>query len=193
MKLNFIIYNIPSSAHCICLTNDDFANAREREPMFLPQLLKCTGHVSHMTCSAQMMALKDSVIPHSLNWVCKISGVIKYTVLCSAWRTLDFYFDGSYVWRPYWKTLCCSFFHNAVRHLWSVSIVWRSRGIEMMLSSLVVVYVMFMCFHFSLGDNYVLDDKSGLGRTFDGIGGLSGGGVRFWMNASVWVGSDDWS
>ncbi|XP_012692181.2 galactocerebrosidase isoform X1 [Clupea harengus] len=47
----------------------------------------------------------------------------------------------------------------------------------MMLSSLVVVYVMFMCFHFSLGDNYVLDDKSGLGRTFDGIGGLSGGGA----------------
>ncbi|KAG5265338.1 hypothetical protein AALO_G00241180 [Alosa alosa] len=42
-------------------------------------------------------------------------------------------------------------------------------------SSLTLVYVMFMCFYFSRSDDYVLDDK--LGRTFDGIGGLSGGGA----------------
>ena len=28
------------------------------------------------------------------------------------------------------------------------------------------------------GDIYTLDDSPGLGRVFDGIGGLSGGGVR---------------
>lgn len=31
----------------------------------------------------------------------------------------------------------------------------------------------------TIGDNvYVLDDTPGLGRVFDGIGGLSGGGVK---------------
>lgn len=52
-------------------------------------------------------------------------------------------------------------------------------NIRKMPSSLVVVCVVFVCFNLSRGDNYVLDDKSGLGRTFDGIGGLSGGGVSF--------------
>lgn len=34
-----------------------------------------------------------------------------------------------------------------------------------------------LCFDLCIAESYVLDDKVGLGRTFDGIGGLSGGGV----------------
>ena len=36
--------------------------------------------------------------------------------------------------------------------------------------------LVFICLHF--GKAYVVDDSSGLGPKFDGIGGLSGGGVR---------------
>ncbi|NP_001133732.1 galactocerebrosidase precursor [Salmo salar] len=34
-----------------------------------------------------------------------------------------------------------------------------------------------LCFDLCIAESYVLDDKVGLGRTFDGIGGLSGGGA----------------
>ncbi len=34
-----------------------------------------------------------------------------------------------------------------------------------------------LCISICLGEDYDLDDKTGLGRSFDGIGGLSGGGV----------------
>ena len=33
------------------------------------------------------------------------------------------------------------------------------------------------CFFLRFGEAYVVDDSSGLGPKFDGIGGLSGGGV----------------
>ncbi|XP_063080175.1 galactocerebrosidase [Engraulis encrasicolus] len=42
---------------------------------------------------------------------------------------------------------------------------------------LVVIYGLLFLFCLSLCDDYTLDDKPGLGRTFDGIGGLSGGGA----------------
>lgn len=36
-----------------------------------------------------------------------------------------------------------------------------------------------LCFRVCSADNkYFIDDSGGFGRTFDGIGGLSGGGVR---------------
>uniref|UniRef100_A0A673KG89 Galactocerebrosidase n=1 Tax=Sinocyclocheilus rhinocerous TaxID=307959 RepID=A0A673KG89_9TELE len=35
----------------------------------------------------------------------------------------------------------------------------------------------FLCISICLGEDYDLDDKTGLGRSFDGIGGLSGGGA----------------
>ncbi|KAG1972884.1 galactocerebrosidase [Pimephales promelas] len=35
----------------------------------------------------------------------------------------------------------------------------------------------FLCISICLGEDYDLDDKAGLGRSFDGIGGLSGGGA----------------
>ena len=42
-----------------------------------------------------------------------------------------------------------------------------------------VVFVLFLSLFLDLSSsqNYVLNDKDGLGRVFDGIGGLSGGGV----------------
>ncbi|XP_026211449.1 galactosylceramidase b isoform X2 [Anabas testudineus] len=45
--------------------------------------------------------------------------------------------------------------------------------------SRVCVSVLFLALsvHFSSSQTYVLDDKGGLGRLFDGIGGLSGGGA----------------
>lgn len=35
----------------------------------------------------------------------------------------------------------------------------------------------FLYISVCLGEDYDLDDRPGLGRSFDGIGGLSGGGV----------------
>lgn len=35
----------------------------------------------------------------------------------------------------------------------------------------------FLYISVCLGEDYDLDDTTGLGRSFDGIGGLSGGGV----------------
>lgn len=35
----------------------------------------------------------------------------------------------------------------------------------------------FICISVCLGEDYDIDDKTGFGRSFDGIGGLSGGGV----------------
>lgn len=35
------------------------------------------------------------------------------------------------------------------------------------------------CIHLCVAEMYVLDDRFGLGRRFDGIGGLSGGGVSY--------------
>ena len=46
------------------------------------------------------------------------------------------------------------------------------------ITTLFVVFV-------GLGGTYILDDTPGLGRVFDGIGGLSGGGVSFIAKASV--------
>uniref|UniRef100_A0A8K9UWC2 Galactocerebrosidase n=1 Tax=Oncorhynchus mykiss TaxID=8022 RepID=A0A8K9UWC2_ONCMY len=38
-------------------------------------------------------------------------------------------------------------------------------------------FAIALCFDICIAESYVLDDKVGLGRTFDGIGGLSGGGA----------------
>lgn len=43
---------------------------------------------------------------------------------------------------------------------------------------------MFLCLRLSGADDYVLDDNVGLGRRFDGIGGLSGGGVSVALSHS---------
>uniref|UniRef100_A0A8C8HZH2 Galactocerebrosidase n=1 Tax=Oncorhynchus tshawytscha TaxID=74940 RepID=A0A8C8HZH2_ONCTS len=43
--------------------------------------------------------------------------------------------------------------------------------------SFAIALCFSLCFDLSIGESYVLDDKIGLGRTFDGIGGLSGGGA----------------
>lgn len=40
-----------------------------------------------------------------------------------------------------------------------------------------VFFSIFLCISVCFGEDYDLDDKTGLGRSFDGIGGLSGGGV----------------
>ncbi|XP_056090978.1 galactocerebrosidase [Rhinichthys klamathensis goyatoka] len=40
-----------------------------------------------------------------------------------------------------------------------------------------VCFSIFLCISVCLGEDYDLDDKTGLGRSFDGIGGLSGGGA----------------
>ncbi|XDV43033.1 hypothetical protein PO909_011585 [Leuciscus waleckii] len=40
-----------------------------------------------------------------------------------------------------------------------------------------VFFSIFLCISVCLGEDYDLDDKIGLGRSFDGIGGLSGGGA----------------
>lgn len=40
---------------------------------------------------------------------------------------------------------------------------------------LLISFFVFLC---SGDKTYMLDDSAGFGRTFDGIGGLSGGGVR---------------
>uniref|UniRef100_A0A7N6A8D6 Galactocerebrosidase n=1 Tax=Anabas testudineus TaxID=64144 RepID=A0A7N6A8D6_ANATE len=53
--------------------------------------------------------------------------------------------------------------------------------------SRVCVSVLFLALsvHFSSSQTYVLDDKGGLGRLFDGIGGLSGGGVTEFLSLSL--------
>uniref|UniRef100_A0A674F3Z6 Galactocerebrosidase n=1 Tax=Salmo trutta TaxID=8032 RepID=A0A674F3Z6_SALTR len=43
--------------------------------------------------------------------------------------------------------------------------------------SFAVALCFSLCFDLCIAESYVLDDKVGLGRTFDGIGGLSGGGA----------------
>ncbi|XP_020343291.1 galactocerebrosidase isoform X1 [Oncorhynchus kisutch] len=43
--------------------------------------------------------------------------------------------------------------------------------------SFAIALCFSLCFDLSIAESYVLDDKIGLGRTFDGIGGLSGGGA----------------
>lgn len=68
-----------------------------------------------------------------------------------------------------------------------ISVDRHPSGMGKMSSSLVVVYVLLMCFIFCRGDDYALDDKTGLGRTFDGIGGLSGGGVSLLNETSLFL------
>uniref|UniRef100_A0A6Q2YLF7 Galactocerebrosidase n=1 Tax=Esox lucius TaxID=8010 RepID=A0A6Q2YLF7_ESOLU len=46
-----------------------------------------------------------------------------------------------------------------------------------MISKIGVAVAFFMCFDLCISEIYVLDDEVGLGRVFDGIGGLSGGGA----------------
>ncbi|XP_012992911.3 galactocerebrosidase [Esox lucius] len=46
-----------------------------------------------------------------------------------------------------------------------------------MISQIGVAVAFFMCFDLCISEIYVLDDEVGLGRVFDGIGGLSGGGA----------------
>lgn len=41
----------------------------------------------------------------------------------------------------------------------------------------VFIFVLNFSLQFCSFNNYALNDKEGLGRVFDGIGGLSGGGV----------------
>lgn len=41
----------------------------------------------------------------------------------------------------------------------------------------VFIFVLSLSLQFCCSNIYVLNDKEGLGRVFDGIGGLSGGGV----------------
>lgn len=61
----------------------------------------------------------------------------------------------------------------------------HSRGVRkkpwgaMMDFRLLTVNIVFLslCFKLCFSLTYVLTDKEGLGRVFDGIGGLSGGGV----------------
>ncbi|XP_023849829.1 galactocerebrosidase isoform X1 [Salvelinus sp. IW2-2015] len=43
--------------------------------------------------------------------------------------------------------------------------------------SFAIALCFSLCFDLCIAESYVLDDKVGLGRTFDGIGGLSGGGA----------------
>nr|XP_046164307.1 galactocerebrosidase isoform X1 [Oncorhynchus gorbuscha] len=43
--------------------------------------------------------------------------------------------------------------------------------------SFAIALCFSLCFDLCIAESYVLDDKIGLGRTFDGIGGLSGGGA----------------
>ncbi|XP_035599267.1 galactocerebrosidase isoform X2 [Oncorhynchus keta] len=43
--------------------------------------------------------------------------------------------------------------------------------------SFAIALCFSLCFDLCFAESYVLDDKIGLGRTFDGIGGLSGGGA----------------
>lgn len=40
------------------------------------------------------------------------------------------------------------------------------------------LFISFCILVCSADNNYFIDDTGGFGRTFDGIGGLSGGGVR---------------
>ena len=52
---------------------------------------------------------------------------------------------------------------------------------DMMATLAGMVFVMLLCLSLqpgvTRGASYTLDDSGGLGRRFDGIGGLSGGGV----------------
>ena len=49
----------------------------------------------------------------------------------------------------------------------------------------MISFILLLCRFFTIAicvtDQYVLDDKVGLGRVFDGIGGLSGGGVSWFV------------
>ena len=40
-------------------------------------------------------------------------------------------------------------------------------------------FVLAVIFFVSVHSAYIVDDSNGLGRAFDGIGGLSGGGVSY--------------
>ena len=50
-------------------------------------------------------------------------------------------------------------------------------------SAFLVLLLLISCVLKSVRAQYVVDDSAGLGRRFDGIGGLSGGGVSRWICA----------
>ncbi len=54
---------------------------------------------------------------------------------------------------------------------------------QMAVSQVAPVLCLTLLYHLCVAD-YTIDDSYGLGRTFDGIGGLSGGGV----STEVWMG-----
>src|SRR6218665_408174 len=45
------------------------------------------------------------------------------------------------------------------------------------MARLVYVLIWLFCISFAFSDDYVFDDSVGLGRHFDGVGAISGGGV----------------
>ena len=54
-------------------------------------------------------------------------------------------------------------------------------------NGLCLIIAVFQQWHCISGvDIYQVDDAQGLGRRFDGIGGLSGGGVRKFLTVHPW-------
>ena len=50
-----------------------------------------------------------------------------------------------------------------------------------------IILLIFQCVNLSSSSTYKVDDSKGLGRRFDGIGGLSGGGVGEFMLDKYWL------
>ena len=53
------------------------------------------------------------------------------------------------------------------------------------MTKLCIIHLVFcLLFRACHASNYVVDDSPGLGRTFDGVGAISGGGVSSFMTGA---------
>lgn len=67
---------------------------------------------------------------------------------------------------------------NTIRKRPSLStLCGRQSFLTMIFAVLLFICNLALCVDRAASDTYTVDDSSGLGRRFDGIGGLSGGGV----------------
>lgn len=77
------------------------------------------------------------------------------------------------------KTSCLTHvIKNTIRKRPSLStLCGRQSFLTMIFAVLLFICNLSLCVDRAASDTYTVDDSSGLGRRFDGIGGLSGGGV----------------